>query len=284
MNGYDGSWDRDFPVVMQFVDLDNCYAKPWTILEEHPDYDAAKNHEDRTAALSLVHSFLKTPENQAQLQFLKQKYPDAIIVPVHAVEAKGRNKIPGALAEYISRSTGIEINDNIIQTNRVHRTGKNEWHRFAFRPSFDGEVKTGRKYILVDDVFSNGGSFNELRLFIEKKDGKVVHAVTLSLGGHGNEIAPIPEVIKELVDKYGQDTLSLFLQEINLYDGNYKALTNPEACALRRSPSLDEARDRILAARQAGRSHLVSRSHQEAQSQTSLINSIEQYHHRKSRR
>jgi hypothetical protein len=69
MNGYDGSWDRDFPVVMQFVDLDNCYAKPWTILEEHPNYDAAKNHEDRTVALSLVHSFLKTPENQAQLLY-----------------------------------------------------------------------------------------------------------------------------------------------------------------------------------------------------------------------
>jgi hypothetical protein len=283
MSGYDGSWDRDFPVVMQFVDLDNCYAKPWTILEEHPDYDAAKNHEDRTAALSLVHSFLKTPENKAQLQFLKQKYPDAIIVPVHAVEAKGRNKIPGALAEYISKCTDIEINDDIIQTNRVHRTGKDEWHRFAFRPSFNGEVKSGRNYIIVDDVFSNGGSFNELRLFIEKNGGKVAHAVALSLGGHGNIIAPNPEIIKDLVDKYGSDTLSLFLQEFNLYGGNYKALTNPEAFALRRAPSLDEARDRVLAARQAGRSHLVSRSHQETQSQTSIIDLHEQHHRRKSR-
>jgi len=283
MNGYDGSWNPHFPPVMHFIDLDNCYAKPWELLAEHPDYDAAKNHEDRIAALSLVHSFLNTPENQAQMLLLKQNYPDAIIVPVHAIEANGRNKIPGALAEYIGKRTGIEVDDSIIQTNRVHRTGKDEWHRFAFRPSFDGEVKSGRNYIVVDDVFSNGGSLNELRLFIEKNGGKVVHAVAMSLGGHGNEIAPNPEIIKVLVDKYGPETLSLFLQEFNLYGGNYKALTNPEAFALRRAPSLDEARDRILAARQAGRSHLVSRSHQDAQSQTAFIDPLEIHHHRKSR-
>jgi len=271
MSDYDGSWNPDFPPVMHFVDLDDCYAKPWKLLEEHPDYDAAKNHEDRTAALSLVHSFLKTPENQTQLKLLKQKYPDAIIVPVHAIEARGKNKIPGALAEYIGKSTGIEINDNIIQTNRVHRTGKDEWHRFAFRPSFDGEVKIGRNYIIVDDVFSNGGSFNELRLFIEKRGGMVVHAVALSLGGHGNEIVPNSEIINSLVDKYGPETLSLFLQEFNLYDGNYKALTNPEAFALRRASSLDEARNRILAARQTGRSYMVSRGHKETKPQTPRI-------------
>jgi hypothetical protein len=274
MNGYDGSWNPNFPPVIHFIDLDNCYAKPWKLLEEHPDYDAAKNNEDRIAALSLVHSFLKTPENHAQLQLLKQKYSNAIIVPVHAVEANGKNKIPGALAEYIGNRTNIEINDNIIQTNRVHRTGKDEWHRFAFRPAFDGVVNSGRDYILVDDVFSNGGSFNELRLFIEKNGGKVVHTAAMSLGGHGDEIAPDPIIIKSLVDKYGSDTLSLFLQEFNLYGGNYKALTNPEAFALRRAPSLDEARDRILAARQARRSHLVSRSHQETQSKASLIDPL----------
>jgi hypothetical protein len=121
----------------------------------------------------------------------------------------------------------------------------------------------------------------ELRLFIEKNGGNVVRAAAMSLGGHGNKIAPYPEIIKSLVDKYGADTLSLFLQEFNLYGGNYKALTNPEAFALRRASSLDEARDRILAARQAGRSHLVSRSHQETKPQTS-IDPIESYHRRKS--
>jgi hypothetical protein len=283
MNGYDGSWNPLFPPVMHFIDLDNCYAKPWELLAEHPDYDAAKNHEDRIAALSLVHSFLNTPDNHAQLLLLKQNYPDAIIVPVHAIEAKGKNRIPEMLADYIGKRTGIEVDDSIIQTNRVHRTGKDEWHRFAFRPSFDGEVKSERNYIVVDDVFSNGGSFNELRLYIEKNGGKVVHAVALSLGGHGNEIAPNPEIIKALVDKYGPDTLSLFLQEINLYGGNYKALTNPEAFALRRAPSLDEARNRIFAARQKRRSHLGSEISRQDEYKTPLIDPLEIHHRRRSR-
>ncbi|GBU27609.1 hypothetical protein R84B8_01143 [Treponema sp. R8-4-B8] len=103
----------------------------------------------------------------------------------------------------------------------------------------------------------------------------------MSLGGHGDRLAPEPKVINALVDKYGPDTLSLFLKEVNLYDGNYKALTNPEAIALGRSPSLDEARDRIFAARQAGRARLVSRSHKETQPQTPRIGSVEEYLHHK---
>jgi hypothetical protein len=243
---------------MHFVDLENFYAKPWKLMEAHPDYEAAKNNEDRAAALRLVHGFLGMPENQAQMRALKQKYPGAIVAPVRAVEAGGKNRIPEALAEYISKHAGFEVDLAIVQSNRVYRTGKDEWHRFAFRPAFDGEVKAGRKYILVDDVFSNGGSFSELRLFIEKKGGKVVQAIALSLGGHGDRIAPEPSILNPLVDKYGNDALSSFLQEVNLYDGNYRSLTNPEAFALRRAASLDDARDRILAARRQGRAHMVS--------------------------
>jgi len=277
---YDGSWDADFPPVMHFVDLENACAKPWKFLEAHPDYDAAKNHEDRIAALRLVHDFLRTPENQAQLLTLKQKYCGAIIVPVRAIEAGGKNRIPEALAEYIGMNTNLEVDDNIIQTNRVHRTGTDEWHRFAFRPSYDGIVKNGRNYLIVDDVFSLGGSFNELRRFIESNGGKAVRAISLATGRSGPEIALNPKTLRDLVDRYGANKLELFLKEIDLYGGNCKALTEPEARALRRAPSLDEARDRILAARCQGRPSVVSASVQETQSQTSLINSQKNNPHR----
>jgi hypothetical protein len=55
----------------------------------------------------------------------------------------------------------------------------------------------------------------------------------------------------------------LFLKEIDLYGGNYKALTNPEAYFLGNAPSLDEARDRILKARQEGRPSLGPKRDQE---------------------
>ena len=132
-------------------------------------------------------------------------------------------------------------------------------------------VKNGRNYLIVDDVFALGGSFNELRRFIESNGGKVVHAISLATGRSGPEIALNPKTLKNLVDRYGTNKLESFLKEIDLYDGNYKALTEPEARALRRAPSLDEARNRILAAKCQGRSSVVSRSIQEAQSQTTVI-------------
>ena len=250
-NLYD-EWDPFFPCVMHFIAPENGDAKSWKILEAHPDYDAAKNHENREAALRLVKDFLDTPENEIKLKTLKQKFPSSIIVSVHAIEANGKNYIPQMIADYIGKLTGLEVDDNIIQTNRVHRTGTDEWYRFAFRPTFDGEIKSGRSYILVDDIFSLGGSFNELRRFIESHGGKVVQTIAMATGRSGPEIAPNPDTLKDIIDKYGEDKLYSFFKEIDLYGGNYKALTEPEARALRRAPSLDSARNRILAARQTG--------------------------------
>ena len=260
---YNSDWDPDFPPVMHFIDPGDSLPRPWGVLGNHPYYDAAKNHEDRAAALRLVVDFLDTPENTAQLKSLPLKFPDAIIVSVHAIESRGKNRIPEMLAEYIGDITGLEVDDDIVQTNRVHRTGSNEIHRFAFRPAFEGNVKENRPYILVDDVFAFGGSFNELRLHIEKNGGKAVQTAAMSLGGHGNKIAPEPEVLKNLVDRHSLDSLSLFLKEIDLYGGNCKALTNPEAYFLGNAPSLDEARDRILKARQEGRASLGTERAQE---------------------
>jgi hypothetical protein len=57
----------------------------------------------------------------------------------------------------------------------------------------------------------------------------------MATGRSGNEISLRPETIKNLIDKYGSDALSSFLKKVNLYDGNIKALTEPEARALRRT-------------------------------------------------
>jgi len=136
----------------------------------------------------------------------------------------------------------------------------------------------------IDDKYNNRYSEHDLKMFVavslyEKGimcTGELAQAVGMSRADFILEMGKYGE--------YGPDTLSLFLQEINLYGGNYKALTNPEAFALRRAPSLDEARDRILAARRQGRAPLVSRSLQETQSQTAFIDPLEIHHHRKSRR
>jgi len=93
----------------------------------------------------------------------------------------------------------------------------------------------------------------------------------IATGRSGPEIALNPKTLKNLIDRDGENKLKLFLKEIDLYDGNFKALTEPEARVLRRASSLNEARDRILT-RCQGRSPVVSGSLQETQYQTPLTN------------
>jgi hypothetical protein len=246
------AWPPGFPPVAHFIDRRNALAKPWKILTAHPDYHAAKNLEDRAAAARLVRHFLDTPENAALLRSVKNRFPSALIVPVHSVEEHGKNRIPEALAERISGLTGLGADTAVVQSNIVRRTGAGLWTRLAFRPKFDGPVPQGRPCILVDDVFTCGGSFSELRRHIVKGGGRPVLAAALSCGGFGDVIAPSPELQKHLMDIFGKNSLNSFLKEFDLYDGNCACLTEPEALALRKAASLDGARNRILAARQDG--------------------------------
>jgi hypothetical protein len=63
----------------------------------------------------------------------------------------------------------------------------------------------------------------------------------------------LPASKQKLLDKFGEDKVKSFLQEMRLYDGNYEGLTEPEAYALTHTATLDEGRSRIIEARQAGR-------------------------------
>ena len=120
-----------------------------------------------------------------------------------------------------------------------------------------------------------------MRRFIESHGGKVVQTIAMATGRSGNEIAPSPDTLKNLVDKYGKDKLNSFMKEVDLYGGNYEALTEPEARALRRAPSLDEARNRILAARQKGLPSVGTESLQEAEAfkiKSNKINPKRRFH------
>jgi hypothetical protein len=250
-------WPEHFPNVTHFIDTENKYAKPWKELTAHPDYDAAKNHEDLEAAKRLTLDLLKGEAQQKQLWDLGEAYPYAIVVPVHAVEEKSRNRIPAALAGYISQVANLELDESIVQINKVSRTGKGSWYRFVFRPKFEGDVKQGRKYILVDDVFSNGGAFSELRRYIERNGGEVVHMAAMATGGHGEQIALTEKTRLDLEKKFGVASLQQFLQKAGLYGGNYKSLTEPEGYALLWAKTLDEAGNRILEAGQEGNGGLL---------------------------
>lgn len=139
------------------------------------------------------------PEKVKQLA---RQFPGAIVVPVHADEASGHNKLPMAYATMLADGTGLKFDDGIVQSVRAHHTGAKALGRFMVRAQFDGEVGRGAKYILVDDHITQGGTISELLHFIENKGGKVV-AVTTLTASKGSTILPIREAtLEKLLTEY----------------------------------------------------------------------------------
>lgn len=235
------AWPENFPRTVVMT--------TGTKLTSHADHALAKKG-DRDAAARLVEQLAK-PE---KIQQLAEKYPDAIVVPVHAEERSGRNQIPRKFADYIGALTGLEVNDDIVQTNTVGHTNATAIERFSSRAKFAGTVIPGKHYILVDDFSTQGGSFSELRAFIETEGGIVDQAVALSASsdaqtGYSGDLAIKKETLLALSEKFGYNKLSEFLKEMEIANGNPDALTNSEGKLLLLYSRLDTARDRIIAAR-----------------------------------
>ena len=115
--------------------------------------------------------------------------------------------------------------------------------RLALRPEFDGDVLEGRRYVLVDDVTSLGGTLAELANYIQSQGG-VVHGVfVLVNAGRSKSLSPDKRTIKLLEARYGHELIEIFGIATN-------ALTANEARYLVGFRTADEIRNRLAKARQ----------------------------------
>lgn len=120
---------------------------------KHPQYAAAKAG-DQVAALELARD-LVTDEFVREVRGLLGD-AQAIIVPVNAQEAAGRNKIPLAVANVLAQRLGLSVGNNVIQVNRPQRTDMDGLDRLFAVPEFDGAVQPDASYLLVDDTLTQG--------------------------------------------------------------------------------------------------------------------------------
>ena len=212
-----------------------------------PDYPAAKAGE-APAAFRLVQRLLK-PETIAAVAACFRPTPDTRIVPVHAEEQGGRNKIPLMLAHLLADGLGSNpVETGIVQSSRAHRTGSNANHRLAFPPAFDGAVQPGCCYILVDDTLTQGGTLAALRGHIENRGGRVLGVVVMSAKHYSLPLAPTPQTLAALHAKHG-DALNTYWKQEFHYE--LDRLTQSEAAHLCAAADLDTIRNRIAQARLA---------------------------------
>jgi len=224
---HDPGWKKDFPKV-----LSNTTVK---YLKSRKDYDKAKKGLDVKAAVNVINEVV----NEKKIKQTLSKYnpKDTIVCAVHAIEVQGHNYLPTAYAAKISNLMGFKLDDNIVQANVVGRTKKNAYERLVAKPKFSGNVIKGKKYILVDDVIGQGGTINELRKYIEKRGGEVVHVSSLAVGIFAATL-PISDKTKgELIKKYGKKGLSEFLKKYNITD-NIDSMTEKDGRLLLNNKSM----------------------------------------------
>lgn len=165
---------------------------------------------------------------------------------MNAIEEFGTNKIPAALAYYLSATLKLELCGDIVQANKPQRTDKGAFYRLSQYPFFDGDVQQGGNYVISNDTLSMGGTLTSLRGYIENKGGHVILAVALT-GHEGAASLNIKEaMLKAIQNKHGDELDEWWKSEVGF---GVDKLTQGEAGHLKKAPSVEEIRNRILADR-----------------------------------
>jgi len=216
----------------------------------HPDYRAAKDG-DIEAAYRLARDLIEDEDINKLSGAIGDNYP--IVVAIHAEERVSVNQIPLAYAEVIGNELGLEVDESIVQTEKIGRGGSDGFYRLANQPTFTGEVEKGRKYLIVDDTLTQGGTLASLRGYIESQGGEVILTSALMGKQYSSKLAPSQEILQKLRERYGNEFEQWFVSEFGY---GFDSLTESEARYLDRVkvPETESVRDRLLAAKQARQS------------------------------
>lgn len=164
-------WGDAFPAVVNHTSSG--------MARKHPDFHAAK-HGDYEAALRLVDTFVK----DSKIADIAQRYPHAHVVYNHKMQGGDINMIPAAYAAKFS-AIGMTVDHDIIAVTDVSHTNATDLSRISKRMRFEGEVKQGMDYIILDDFITSGAELRDLRDYIQSRGGNVVLMTTFGHGSFG---------------------------------------------------------------------------------------------------
>ena len=246
---------RDFP--------DAVLLAAETETKQRSEYAAAKSG-DVVAAAKLVDALVGETGIAALHAMIDAMVDDSdgrpVLVSAHAYERDGFNAIPAALAKLLSERLGASFDTTVVQTNIVCHTGADGYGRLARQARFEGDIDMGREYVLVDDFIGQGGTFANLRGWVENQGGKVIGAVGLTGKPYSAKLNPTKEQLHELKQKHGRDFEKWWREH---FGHAFDCLTQSEARYLARSPDVDTIRNRLAAAVREGGGRSYARSPRE---------------------
>ena len=212
---------------------------------KHPTHAAAKAG-DAAAAAELVSSLMTEDVIEKVRSAVGNERPT--IVPVLAEEATGFNTIPLASALQLGDSLGLPVARAIYQSVRAKRTALGGLDRIFQQPEFDGEVRRGETYFLVDDTLTQGGTLASLASHITQNGGRVIGSFALTGKQYSATLRLSPETLKALRERYGNVESDFRAASGRGFD----ALTESEGRYLVKHDSPDAVRSRIAALAHAG--------------------------------
>ena len=165
------AWGNYFPAVINHTSS--------AIARKHPDFHAAK-HGDYDAALRLVNDLVKDDK----VGYIARCYPNAHIAYNHKMQDSKVNMIPAAYAAKFS-AIGMNVDHNIIAVTDVSHTNASDISRLSKRLRFEGRVRKGTDYILLDDFITSGAELRDMRDFVQSQGGNVVMMTTFGHGSYG---------------------------------------------------------------------------------------------------
>ncbi len=243
-------WDESFPDVVTGGLLGTASS--------HADYSAAKAG-DAAAAARLARDVV-TPAFVDDVRAALPEGSKPVVVPVVARENSGNNKIPRAAAEVLAARLGLQVDDQLVQADKVGRGQGDAVYRLANQPGFAGTVKAGQDYLLIDDTLTQGGTLAQLKTHIEDAGGRVVLATALTGKAYSRKLALSPDTLASVRDRFG----SIETWWRGQFGYGFEGLTESEARSIlsldRKRLSPDGLRDRIAAAGVRGAGPLDARA------------------------
>ncbi len=213
-----------------------------SVVKKHGLYAAAKAGDIQAAqGLILETATLAGVEKICELMADKQPF----LLPVHAVEAEGRNPIPLVLAQMLSKMLNLPLDTAVVQINTVSHTGADGFTRLAFPALFDGIVQPS-EYFLVDDFIGQGGTIANLKGFLESHGAQVIGATTLTGKAYSAKLQLREETLEALRKKHGSELEDWWL---DAFGYGFTRLTESEARYLSRADDAYSITTRIVAAR-----------------------------------
>lgn len=182
-------------------------------LEKQPCYKDAKKSGMDLHAFNTVKNCLRPEKVQRIAAQLRGNAPVYIIPVLVNRKEPSLNKLPICMAfslqnileHWSNRTASVSIVENIIGKAPDVKTGTGIKARLGSSIEFSGGIpddSLNAQYVLVDDVFTLGGSIRGLLEHVVNQGARVKAVSTLACSRFGGELRPIPEQMEKIY-QYG---------------------------------------------------------------------------------